>query len=70
VQGGELSNAKNAKIKYVVALDGRITIFHMQQPTRNMQVWWSGFMRAGATRGERPRGMKPTFHRAWEVEMR
>jgi hypothetical protein len=34
VQGGKLSNTKNTKIKYVVALDGRVTIFHMQQPTK------------------------------------
>ncbi len=29
---------KNTKIKYDVALDGRCSIFYMQQPTKNMQV--------------------------------
>jgi hypothetical protein len=28
--GRELSNTKNAKIKYVVALDGHVTMFHPQ----------------------------------------
>ncbi len=35
VRGGELSNAKNTKIKYAVALDGHVTMFYMQQPTKN-----------------------------------
>ncbi len=56
VQGGKMSNAKNTKIKYVMVLDGRITIFHTQQPTKNMRARWSGFTRAGATRGERAGG--------------
>jgi hypothetical protein len=36
VQGGKLSDVKNTKIKYVVALDGSVTMFHTQQPTKNM----------------------------------
>ncbi len=36
--GSELSNAKNTKIKYVVALDGCVIIFHTQQPTNNMRA--------------------------------
>jgi hypothetical protein len=35
VQRSELSNAKNTKIKYVMALDGRVTIFLMQLQTKN-----------------------------------
>jgi hypothetical protein len=70
VQGGELSNAKNTKIKYVVALDGRVTILHMQQPTKNTRAQWSRFMRAGAARGERAGRTIPSFWGALEVERR
>ncbi len=35
VQGGKLSDAKNTTIKYVMALDGRVMMFHMQKPTKN-----------------------------------
>jgi hypothetical protein len=34
MRGGKLSNAKNTKIKHVVALDGHVTIFHTQQPDK------------------------------------
>jgi hypothetical protein len=70
VRGSELSDAKNAKIKYVVALDGRVTIFHMQEPTKNMRAQWNRFTRAGGTRGERAGGMIPLFWGALEVERR
>jgi hypothetical protein len=42
VRGSKLSDAKNTTIKYVMALDGRVMIFHMQKPTKNMQAQWSG----------------------------
>jgi hypothetical protein len=70
MQGGKLSNAKSTKIKYVMALDGCVLIFHTQQPTKNMPAQWSGFMRAGETRGERAAGMIPLVLGALEVEMR
>jgi hypothetical protein len=70
VRGGKLSDAKNTKIKYAVALDGHVTIFHTQQPTKNMRAQWSGFTRAGATRGERAGGMIPSVWGALEVERR
>jgi hypothetical protein len=38
VRGGKLRDAKNTKIKYVLALDGHVTIFHTQQPTKNTQA--------------------------------
>jgi hypothetical protein len=67
---GELSNSKNTKIKYVMALDGRVTIFHTQQPTKDTWAQRSGYMRAVATRGECAWGTKPLFWGALEVERR
>ncbi len=55
-------------MKYVVALDGCVMIFHMQQPTINMRAQWRGYMRAGATKGERAGGMKPLFWGSLEVK--
>ncbi len=52
MRGSKLSNAKNTTINYVKALDGHVTIFHMQQPTKNTQAQWSRCTRAGVTRGE------------------
>jgi hypothetical protein len=52
---------QKTKIEYVVALDDQVTIFHMQQPTKNMQAQWSKYTRAGATRGERAGGVTPLF---------
>ena len=66
-----MSNAKNTKIKYVVALDGHVTIIYMQQPTKNMRAaQWSGYMRADVTREECAWGMKPSFWGALETERR
>jgi hypothetical protein len=56
-----LRDKKKTKITYVLALDGHVTIFHMQQPTKNTRAQWSGYMRAGMTRGEHARGLKPSF---------
>ncbi len=70
MQGGKLSNAKSTKIKYVVALDGRVLIFCMPQPIKNMPAQWSGYMRAGETRGERAAGMIPLVLGALKVERR
>ncbi len=67
VRSRKLSNAKN--IKNVMALDTHVTIFHMQQPTKNTQVRWSGYKRAVVTRGEHTGGMTPSFW-ALEVERR
>jgi hypothetical protein len=54
--GGKLSNAKNTKIKYVVALDGDVTIFHTQQPNQKhvgamKRVYKSRWDQGGACRG-------------------
>jgi hypothetical protein len=58
--GQQIEQYKKITIKYVMAIDGHVTmIFHMQQPTK---------MRAGVTRGERAGGMKPSFWGALEVE--
>jgi hypothetical protein len=70
VQGGKLRDLKNTKIKYAMALDGCVTIFHMQQPTKNTWVQLSKITRAGATRGEHAGGMIPSFWGALEVERR
>jgi hypothetical protein len=69
VQGGKVSNAKKT-IKYVLDLDGHVMIFQTQQPTKNMQAQSSGYIGAGATKGERAGGMKPSFWGALEVVRR
>ncbi len=68
--GGKLRDVKN--ITYVVVLDGQVTIFHVQQPTKNMRMQWSGFIRAGATRaqGGVRRGDDTIVLGALEVERR
>jgi hypothetical protein len=33
--GRQIEQCKKYKIKYVMALDGGVTIFHMQQTTKN-----------------------------------
>jgi hypothetical protein len=53
-----------------MALDGHVTILHMQHPTKNTRARWSGYLRAGAKTGEHTGGMKPLFWGAFEVEKR
>jgi hypothetical protein len=67
--GRQIEQCKNTKIKYVLGLGGCCNISHV---TTNINMWaqWSGYMRAGATRGEHARGMKPSFWGALEVERR
>jgi hypothetical protein len=69
VQGSELSDTKNAKIKYVVALDGLFTIFHTQQPIKNIRAQ-CGYKRAGFTSREHTGGITPSFWGAFKVERR
>jgi hypothetical protein len=61
---------KIQKMKYVVALYGYVTIFHTQQPAKNMRVQLSRYRRAGESRGEHAGGMTPLFWGAFEVERR
>jgi uncharacterized protein YceK len=60
VRGGKLSNTKNKKIKFNVALDGCATIFHATTNQKSA-AYWSWYMRAGATRGEHAWGMTTLF---------
>jgi hypothetical protein len=70
VWGGKLRDKKKSTIKYVVDLDGHVTIFHVQQPTKNMWAGWSACIGAGVTRGEQAEGMKPLFWGSFEVKRR
>jgi hypothetical protein len=54
VWGCKLRDTNNTKIKYVMALDGHVTIFHTQQPTKNRWAQQRRLRGRGGTR----RGMR------------
>jgi hypothetical protein len=68
VQGGRAM--QKIQKENVVALDGLVMIFHMQQPTKNTWTQCSGDKRAGATWGEHAGGIEPSFWGVLEVERR
>jgi hypothetical protein len=68
--GGKLNSKKRQKLKYVVALDSRRSIFFTQQPTKNTQVGWRRRRGRGLARGRMHGGVKPSFRGALEVERR
>ncbi len=64
------TTTKSQKLKYIVALDGRQSIFFTQQPTKNTQAHRRRRRRRGLTRGGMHGGMKPSFWGALEFKRR
>ncbi len=64
------TTTKSWKLKYVVALEGRRSIFFTQQPTKNTQARRRKRRGRGSTRGGMHGGMKPSFWGALEFKRR